>query len=138
MLKTLRNRLKIKNNDRFLSNTGGITLLHSMFDVLTINGNPYWKRGGIDLKSKRLNSFMVNNSSLSSSSIISSSSNIPLQFIWQEIIYIIKYTRDTFRFRRNTCLWKHGLKLVMVRDRIFTTHTYVVKIIELSERGNIF
>ena len=31
---------------------------------MTINGNLYWKRGRIDLKSKRLNSFMVNNSSL--------------------------------------------------------------------------
>ena len=50
-------------NDRFLSNTWGITLLHSIFDVLTINGNLYWKRGKIDLKSKRLNSFLVNNSS---------------------------------------------------------------------------
>ena len=30
---------KIKNNDRFLSNTRGITLLHSIFDVLTINRN---------------------------------------------------------------------------------------------------
>ena len=39
MLKTWRNRLKIKNNDRFLTNTRGITLLHSIFDVLTINGN---------------------------------------------------------------------------------------------------
>ena len=62
MLKTWRNRLKIKNNDRFLSNTCGITLLHSIFGVLTINGNLYWKRGRIDLKSKRLNCFLVNNS----------------------------------------------------------------------------
>ena len=64
MLKTWRNRLKIKNNSRFVSNTKGIILLHSMFDVLTINGNLYWKRGRIDLKSKRLNSFLVNNSNL--------------------------------------------------------------------------
>ena len=27
----------MKNNDRFLSHTRGITLLHSIFDVLTIN-----------------------------------------------------------------------------------------------------
>ena len=61
MLKTWRNRLKIKNNYRFLSNTRG-TLLHSIFDGLTINGNLYWKHGIIDLESKRLNSFLVNNS----------------------------------------------------------------------------
>ena len=54
----------MKNNDRFLSNTRGITLLDSIFDVLTINGNLYWKRGRIELKSKRLNSFLVNDSSL--------------------------------------------------------------------------
>ena len=48
----------MKINDRFLSNTRGITLLHSVFDILTINGNFYWKRGRIDLKSKRLNSFL--------------------------------------------------------------------------------
>ena len=47
----------MKNNDRFLSNTRGITLSDSIFDVLTINGNLYWKRGRIDSKSKRLNSF---------------------------------------------------------------------------------
>ena len=47
----------MKNNDRFLSNTREITLLDSMFDVLTINGNFYWKRGRIDSISKRLNSF---------------------------------------------------------------------------------
>ena len=41
-----------------------IALLHSIFDVLTINGNLHWKRGRIDLKSNRLNSFLVNNSSL--------------------------------------------------------------------------
>ena len=65
MLKTWRNRVKIKNNERFLSNTWGIALLHSIFVVLTIHGKLYWKRGRLDLKSKRLNSFMVNNSSLS-------------------------------------------------------------------------
>ena len=65
MLKTWRNRLKIKNNNRFLSNTWGITLLLSIFDVLTINGKLYWKRGRIDLRYKRLNSFLVNTSSLS-------------------------------------------------------------------------
>ena len=54
MLKTWTNRLKIKINDRLLSNTRGITLLHSIFDVLTINGNLYWKRGRIELKSKIL------------------------------------------------------------------------------------
>ena len=53
----------MKNKDRFLSNTR-ITLLDSVFDVLTINGNLYWKRGRIDLISKRLNSFLVNSSSL--------------------------------------------------------------------------
>ena len=35
--------------------------MHSIFDVLTINSNIYWKHGRIDLKSKRLNSFLVNN-----------------------------------------------------------------------------
>ena len=74
LLKIWRNRLKIKINDRFLSKTRGITLLHSMFDVLTINGNLYWKLGRIDLKSKRLNSLLVNNSSLMKFS------NDPLQF----------------------------------------------------------
>ena len=49
LLKTWRNRLKIKNNNRFLSNTRGIILLHSIFDVLIINGNLFWKRGRIDL-----------------------------------------------------------------------------------------
>ena len=52
----------MENNDRFLSNTRGIALLDSIFDVLTINGNLYRKRGRID--SKILNSFLVNNSSL--------------------------------------------------------------------------
>ena len=52
------------NNDRFLSNTIGITLLDSIFDVLTINGNLYWKHGRIDSMSKRIKSFLENNSSL--------------------------------------------------------------------------
>ena len=60
LLKTWRNQVKIKNRHRFLSNTRGITLLHSIFDVLTINGNLYWKRGRIDLNSKTPNSFLVN------------------------------------------------------------------------------
>ena len=59
MLKTWRNRVKIKNNDRFLSNTRRIPLLHSIFDILTINGNLYWKCGRIELKSKRLNNFFA-------------------------------------------------------------------------------
>ena len=33
-----------KKNDRLLSNTKGITLLDSIFDVMTINGNLDWKR----------------------------------------------------------------------------------------------
>ena len=31
--------IKFKNNDLFLFNTRGITLFHSIFDVLTINGS---------------------------------------------------------------------------------------------------
>ena len=54
-------RLLLVTIDPLLSNTKWITLLHSMFDVLTIIGNIFWKHGRIDLKSKRLNSFMVNN-----------------------------------------------------------------------------
>ena len=83
MRKTWRNRLKIKNNDRFLSNTRGITLLRSIFDVLTINGNIYWKRGRIDLKSKRLNSFLV---SLSWLLIIIETSKIQSRIVIPQVL----------------------------------------------------
>ena len=87
LLKTWRNQVKIKNSDWFSSNTWGITLLHSIFHVLTINGNLYWKRGRIDLKSKRLNSILVNNSSL-------------------------KYTILIKRMRLNLCMFHINNKLI--------------------------
>ena len=58
LLKTWRNRLNIKNNNRISSNTRGIPLLHSIFDVLTINGNLYWKRKN-RLKIKKTKFFFV-------------------------------------------------------------------------------
>ena len=78
----------MKNNDRFLSNTRGITLLDSMFDVLTINGNLYWKRGRINLKSKRLNSFMVNNSSLVKWAILNRSKEYILKNLQKSTILL--------------------------------------------------
>ena len=42
MLKTWRNRVKIKNRDWFSSITWGITILHWIFDVSIIIGNQCW------------------------------------------------------------------------------------------------
>ena len=90
MLKTWRKRIKIENRNRFLS-TREITLLDSIFDVLIINSNLYWKPGRIDLKSKRLNSFMLNNSSLSC---------LPYK-IWQILSEKVGWAKKLFSVKYN-------------------------------------
>ena len=57
MLKTWRNQFKTKINNRFLSNNRWITLLHSILDVLTINGNIFWKRVRIVFQIKKTKFF---------------------------------------------------------------------------------